>query len=145
MKKILILLVLIVSLLGCSSVVAVVDQEVISRLELGRLIAQHLGVGIIISIERGEYEIIPSRRFDVLLKEFYPQGSPLDAAVGLKTLSQFIAIKGAVGIALLGPSDDSKYWVVYLNEDKILYLVDPVSKDVVLWDWIQAEGAWVSF
>jgi len=145
MKKILILAFLMVSLLGCSSVVAVVDAvvdpEVISRLELGRLIAQHLGVGIVISIERGEYEIIPSRRFDVLLKEFYPKGSPLDAAAGLKTL----AIKGAVGIALLGPSDDSRYWVVYLNEDKVLYLVDPVSKDVILWNWIQAEGAWVSF
>lgn len=148
MKKILVpALVLVGFLVGCCSVTVVVDREVISRQELGRLIARHLGVGIVISIERESYEIIPSQHFKVLLKEFYPGGSPLDAAIRLKTLCQSAVPTGAVGIALFGSPNESncKYWVVYLNEDKILYLVDPVSKDIVLWDWTQAEGAWVSF
>lgn len=147
MKKVLALvLTLMVSLVGCCSVVVTETPEVVSRLELGRAIARHLGVGIVISIEKEVYQIIPSQSLHILLEEFYPsKSSSLDVAVEFKTLCQLITATGAVGIALLGPPNDSKYWVVYLNEARNLYLVDPIAKDVILWDWIQNEGAWVSF
>lgn len=145
--KYLMIVALVVSVLaGCCQVTEYEEFETITRLELGRALARKLGVGIIISVEKDFYEIVPIPKFLELLADFNPEGSPLDAANSLVNSSKMtFTPRAAIGVALLGPPDNAHYSVVYYASREDLYLVDPINKGLVKWDFIIEEGAWVSF
>ena len=100
--------------------------------------------GIVIALERNGYNSVPLERIQNTANEL-----SLDSRwQGLTACEAFIVElrradpQAAVGLALLGPPDNAKYWVLTADIDHgvvVLRLVDPLGRQIV--DWTQCQYA----
>ena len=153
----LILLSCIVVLMGILGCTPPIDPPVpsyyeeISRVEVGRIVARQLGVGIPISISSESYYLIPMAQFSSLLFSFNSKRDQNDQNDYERILSFRSYVReriprAAVGVALLGPPRYSTYWVVYIDDTyRQPWLVNVYQGSMLKWDFIEPHGAWVAF
>lgn len=111
--------------------------------EVGRAIARQLGVGITLSVDRDQYALLPPQAVERVLQAFQPGWSQFDNVTQFRADAKALAPAAAIGIALLGPPEEARYWVVYIDPTLKAWLIDVHSKVILEWNFIAEQGAWV--
>jgi len=111
--------------------------------EVGRAIARQLGVGITLSVDRDQYVLLPPQAVEGVLQAFQPGWSQFDNVTQFRADAKALAPSAAIGIALLGPPEEARYWAVYIDPTLKAWLIDVHSKVILEWNFIAEQGAWV--
>ena len=100
--------------------------------------------GIVIALEKLGYNSVPLERIQNAAAQLVldPHWGPLTAVEAFIVQLRRADPDAAVGLALLGPPNNAKYWVLTADVDNgvvILRLVDPLGRQIV--DWTQTQYA----